>query len=67
MTVVEAADLIAISGVAYGKSDPFCSVQLGEVQEKCTEVRNATLSPVWNNKVCGIEGGRLVSISALLS
>ena len=51
VTVVEAADLIAISGVAYGKSDPFCSVQLGEVQEKCTEVRNATLSPVWNNKM----------------
>ena len=52
MTVVEAADLIAISGTSHGKSDPFCSVKLGEVQEKCTEVKSATLSPVWNCKVC---------------
>lgn len=50
MTVVEAADLQAKD--LNGKSDPFCVVRLGEMQEQTTDVLPSTLNPKWNYKVC---------------
>lgn len=50
VTVVEAADLQAKD--LNGKSDPFCVVRLGEMQEQTTDVLPSTLNPKWNCKVC---------------
>ena len=47
--IVEAADLLASD--PNGKSDPFCVVKLGDMQEQKTEVIAATLNPKWNCKV----------------
>ena len=44
--IVEAADLLASD--ANGKSDPFCVVKLGDMQEQKTEVIPATLNPKWS-------------------
>ena len=51
VTVVEAADLLASD--ANGKSDPFCVVKLGDMQEQKTEVIPTTLNPKWN---CSVRG-----------
>lgn len=49
VTVVEAADLQAKD--LNGKSDPFCVVRLGDMQEQTTDVLPSTLNPKWNCKV----------------
>ena len=49
VTVVEAADLQAKD--LNGKSDPFCVVRLGDMQEQTTDVLPSTLNPKWNYKV----------------
>ena len=59
VTVVEAADLQATD--PNGRSDPFCVVKLGDVQEQITDVRPTTLNPKWNHKV-GIRIPILVSL-----
>ena len=46
---MEAADLQAKD--LNGKSDPFCVVRLGEMQEQTTDVLPSTLNPKWNCKV----------------
>ena len=48
--VVEAADLLASD--PNGKSDPFCVVKLGDMQELKTDVIPTTLNPKWNCTVC---------------
>ena len=48
---MEASDLQATD--PNGKSDPFCVVKLGEMQEQSTPVIQATLSPRWNYTVRG--------------
>ena len=49
VTVVEAADLQAKD--LNGKSDPFCVVRLGDMQEQTTDALPSTLNPKWNCKV----------------